>query len=662
MADVTITGLPNAATLTGTERVPMDQSGATVDAPASAIAALATKATVGLGNADNTSDASKPISTATQAALDGKVSSGGPLGTPSSGTLANATGLPLATGVTGVLPVANGGTGTAAPGLVAGANVTITGAWPNQSIAAAGGGGGGGSGTVTSVGLVAPTGFSVSGSPVTVSGNITLAFAAGYSLPLDSSQANWNTAFAERLRWDGGSTGLNATTARTSLGLGSAATAASSDFATAAQGALAATAVQPAALGSYQPLDSDLTSIAALTTTAFGRSMLTQADAAAARTTLGAGTVTSVTANSPITSSGGAAPVISTSMATSRLLGRSSAGTGVAEEISLGANLTLSGGVLSASVSGGGGGDALVSQPLSQFAATTSAQLAGVITDETGTGALVFANSPTLITPALGTPSSGTLTNCAGLPVSTGISGLGAGIATALAINVGSAGAPVLSGGIGGTPSSINLANATGLPAAAIGDSTTIGRAVVTAADAAAARTAIGAGTSSLVVSTSGPQPLGATASAGSTGQAADAGHVHARSTYADLGPIADGIIFTISNRGETATASTNYDESPPLSFAVTITKITFITHMDNTGSSTTTLSAYKKTAAGVKTTLLSANTTLVSGASVAVGSLSGTAGVLSLAAGDRLGVDLIGLGTGASGIKCIIEYTRSPA
>ncbi len=131
-------------------------------------------------------------------------------------------------------------------------------------------------------------------------------------------------------------------------------------------------------------------------------------------------------------------------------------------------------------------------------------------------------------------------------------------------------------------------------------------------------------------------------------------------STYADLGPIGDGIIFTISNRGETATPSTNYDESLPLSFAVTITKVTFITHIDNTGSSTTTLSAYKRTAAGTKTSLLSANATLVSGASVVVASLSATAGVLSLAAGDRLGVDLVGLGTGASGIKCIIEYTRS--
>lgn len=40
----------------------------------------------------------------------------------------------------------------------------------------------------------------------------------------------------------------------------------------------------------YQPLDSDLTAIAALSTTSFGRSLLTQADAAATRTTIGAGT------------------------------------------------------------------------------------------------------------------------------------------------------------------------------------------------------------------------------------------------------------------------------------------------------------------------------------------------------------------------------------
>lgn len=49
---------------------------------------------------------------------------------------------------------------------------------------------------------------------------------------------------------------------------------------------------------------------------------------------------------------------------------------------------------------------------ISVLAATTSAELAGVISDETGSGALVFATSPTLVSPALGTPASGDLQNC----------------------------------------------------------------------------------------------------------------------------------------------------------------------------------------------------------------------------------------------------------
>ena len=59
------------------------------------------------------------------------------------GSAASLTGLPLTTGVTGLLPVLNGGTGTASPSLVQGTNVTITGTWPNQTINASGGSGGG---------------------------------------------------------------------------------------------------------------------------------------------------------------------------------------------------------------------------------------------------------------------------------------------------------------------------------------------------------------------------------------------------------------------------------------------------------------------------------------------------------------------------------------
>ena len=62
---------------------------------------------------------------------------------------------------------------------------------------------------------------------------------------------------------------------------------------------------------------------------------------------------------------------------------------------------------------------------------------------------------------ALGTPASGTLSSCTGLPISTGVSGLGTNVATALAVNVGSSGAPVVNGGVLGTPSSGTLTNCT---------------------------------------------------------------------------------------------------------------------------------------------------------------------------------------------------------
>jgi len=54
-------------------------------------------------------------------------------------------------------------------------------------------------GTVTSVALSAPTGFSVTGSPVTSSGTLALAFAVGYSLPTTASQSNWDTAYTNRI-------------------------------------------------------------------------------------------------------------------------------------------------------------------------------------------------------------------------------------------------------------------------------------------------------------------------------------------------------------------------------------------------------------------------------------------------------------------------------
>lgn len=67
----------------------------------------------------------------------------------------------------------------------------------------------------------------------------------------------------------------------------------------------------------------------------------------------------------------------------------------------------------------------------------------------------------TLTAPVLGTPTSGTLTNCTGFPTAQ-LSGLGTGVATALAVNVGSAGAFVTFNGALGTPSSGTVTNLTG--------------------------------------------------------------------------------------------------------------------------------------------------------------------------------------------------------
>jgi hypothetical protein len=139
----------------------------------------------------------------------------------------------------------------------------------------------------------------------------------------------------------------------------------------------------------------------------------------------------------------------------------------------------------------------------------SSANLRAAMTDETGTGLLVFNTSPTLVTPALGTvtsgnisactstsmvlvspilgvPTSGTLTNCTGLPIATGVSGLGASVGTFLA-----------------TPSSANLAAAltdeTGTGAAVFANTPTLVTPVIGAATGTSLST-----TGNIVISSTG--------------------------------------------------------------------------------------------------------------------------------------------------------------
>lgn len=70
-------------------------------------------------------------------------------------------------------------------------------------------------GTVTSVNVSVPTGFQVSGGPITTSGTISVSFASGYALPTTAKQTNWDTAFG----WGDHSTAGYATTAALTSGL-----------------------------------------------------------------------------------------------------------------------------------------------------------------------------------------------------------------------------------------------------------------------------------------------------------------------------------------------------------------------------------------------------------------------------------------------------------
>ena len=188
-----------------------------------------------------------------------------------------------AVSVAGTLAIANGGTGAT----TAGAALTSLGAYAASNPS----GYTNNTGTVTNVAMTVPTGLSISGTPITTSGTLALTLTAGYSIPTTASQTTWDSAYSQRLQWDGGATNLVAATGRASLG----ATTVGGNFFTLAN---------PTAI-TFPRINADNT-VSAL-------------DAATFRTAIGAGTsstsgtVTSVAATvpaflsvtgSPITSSG----------------------------------------------------------------------------------------------------------------------------------------------------------------------------------------------------------------------------------------------------------------------------------------------------------------------------------------------------------------------
>ncbi|MCE2836612.1 MAG: hypothetical protein LW834_06590 [Cyanobium sp. 49614_E6] len=408
--------------------------------------------------------------------------------------------------------------------------------------------------------------------------------------------------------------------------------------ATAAQGTLASTAVQPAALSStlssyltiasgaltYQPLDADLTAIAALTTTSYGRSALTLANAAAGRSWLELGT---------------AATAATGDFATPAALSTGLAG-----------KADLIGGVVATSQ--------IPAIALVQYLGQVGSQAAMLalrgqggdwcIRTDQGIEWVIVANDGALLADWVQMP-----TPTAGVSSINGQTG---------AVTLGT-------GDLGESGGNLFFTAARAIGAALTGFTAGAGTVAATDSILQAFQKVVGnianralaglIGSSGLTMATNRLAGR-STAGVGAVEEIAVTSPLQLASGAFSLSSIADGMIFKATNRGETGTASTNYDELP---VAVTngtfaITGIYFGCHIDSVGTGTATFNAYRRTAAGVKTSLLTANATLSAGASL-VDATSLLTGATGITAGTRVGFDILGFG-GATGVFVLFLFNRT--
>lgn len=210
-----------------------------------------------------------------------------------------------------------------------------------------------------------------------------------------------------------------------------------------------------------QPLDADLTAIAALTTASYGRSLLTLASSTALSGELSAfyqplaagltswaavtrasgfdtfasgpssanlkALVTDETGSGALvfaTSPTLVTPTIGAATASSLLINGSSSGTTLLNATAI-ASGTLTLPSATDTLVGRATTDTLTNKTFDTAGAGNSLLINGLAaTANTGTGAVVRATSPALVTPALGTPASGVMTNVTGLPLTTGVTGI----------------------------------------------------------------------------------------------------------------------------------------------------------------------------------------------------------------------------------------------